>query len=565
MARDWFGDTVAFGGVSSSSHPWASAAGAEMLAKGGSAVDAAIATAFTLAVCEPAMSHLGGQGNMVVHLAGQRESIALDFYACAPGAAGPGMYRWAGGATQGGYRFHTEGDLNTTGGLSVCIPGNVCGWLTAHRRWGRLALGTVVGPALRACDGVPLTRSMAARVVENRERLARFGEAARLFLHADGSPHGEGQVIRQPELGETIARIAAGGEDAFYTGDIAERIVRHVRGHGGILTLEDLATYPEHRLWVRAPDHVAFHGHQVECATPSSSAVLLNLLGILDGLDLTGLEPLSAGQLHLLIESMKLSFAERNLYIGDHRQVNVPLAGLLSPGYTAMRRQLIDPEQARFPGPGDPWAFQEEGPDPRLLTPSDPSAADGGCTTHHSHVDGEGNFVALTQSLGDAFGSCLLVPGLGVLLNNAMKLFDPRPGPRAQGIAPYRRPLAPSPTLVRRSDGRAVLALGSPSGTRIPNAIAQVLVNVLVHSLSLRDAVELPRVHWSGDELEAEADLPEAARRGLDRRGHRAQYRHAHSPWFGAVQVVSRDPDTGVCRGAADSRRGGAVSAVTAT
>jgi gamma-glutamyltranspeptidase/glutathione hydrolase len=557
-------DVVAQGGMCSSSDPRATAAGVQMLLRGGNAIDAAVATAFALAVHEPAMSHLGGQGNMLVHLAESRETIAIDFYACAPGAAEPGMYEWIPGPTQGAYRFHTEGDRNTTGALAVAIPGNVCGWVSAQRRWGALDLEEVVSPAAHdARRGSPATARTAAFIAESRERLARFPEAAAAFLRPDGTPKSEGELLVQPHLADTIESIGREGYASFYRGPIATAIVEHLRGAGGVLSEQDLAIYPDTLMWTREPDWVDYKGHRIAGATPSSNALLMNLLAILDGLDLGSRPPLSAGRLHLLVESMKLAFAERSLHIGDHTQVNVPLAGLTNPEYAALRRSLIDPTRASFPGAGDPWAYQEEGPDPERLTATEsfPPAPVVG-TTHHSHVDRHGNFVSMSQSLGDAFGSCVVVPGHGIILNNAMKLFDPRPGARPAGISPYRRPMAPWPTLVLQ-DGRAVMALGSPSGTRIPNALAQVLSNVLEQGMGLQDAVDLPRLHWSGDELEAESDLPEETKAGLADLGHEVEYRNARSPWFGAVQAVARDPRTGLCRGAADVRRFGAVAGVT--
>lgn len=532
-----------------------------MLLRGGTAVDAAVATGVALAVVEPAWSHLGGQGVMLVRMAAEHETVALDFYACAPGAAQPAMYRWIESPTQGDYRFWTEGDLNTTGGRSVCIPGNVCGWVDAHRRWGRLPLATVLGPAIGyAEDGVPLTARLAAAVAEHRERLQRSPAAADVFLRPDGTSKGAGEVVVQPHLVRTLELLARGGIDAFYEGEIARAIVACVQTDGGILTLDDLARYPAELYRVQSPDHVRFRGHAVQCAPRQAAALLLHLVALLDGIDLRAYAPLAPEKLHLVIEAMKLAFAERTCHIGDDAFVNVPITGLLNPAYAQLRRALIDSERANFPGPGNPWPFQPDPPDPRKLTvaiPSDPGQE--GCTTHHSHVDRWGNFASVTQSLGDQFGSAVMVPGYGFFLNNAMKLFDPRPGLRASSIAPYKRPMAPWPTLLLR-DGMAVMALGSPSGTRIPNAIAQVLVNVLDHGMDLAAAIECPRVHWSGHELEAESDLPEETRQGLSHLGHRVEYRARRSPWFGAVQAVARDPETGVCRGAADPRRQGSAA-----
>jgi gamma-glutamyltranspeptidase/glutathione hydrolase len=403
---------------------------------------------------------------------------------------------------------------------------------------------------------------MASFVAESLDRLAEFPATAKVFLHADGSPKGEGDTIVQPELATTMERIAVEGYEDFYHGEIAQAMVAHVQAEGGILTMDDLAAYPEKLLWIRTPDRVPFKDFTVEGATPSSSALLLHLLRLVDGLELSRYEALSSDKLHRLIEAMKLAFAERAIHIGDHTQVNVPLAGLLDGGYAGDRRKLIREDRVQFPQAGDPWAYQTEGPDLAKVTAG--TAEDqgqGGCTTHHSHVDRWGNFVSLTQSLGDAFGSAVTIPGYGFLLNNALKLFDPRPGRKLAGIAPFKRPLSPWPTLLLK-DEVPVMAIGSPSGTRIPNAITQVLVNVIEHGMGLQAAVNLPRVHWSGHELEAEKDLPEAAQRGLAARGHEVLYRNSWSPWFGAVQVVARDPISGLCNGAADPRRQGAVAGV---
>jgi gamma-glutamyltranspeptidase/glutathione hydrolase len=539
-------DVVAAGGLSSSSHPWASAAGADMLVKGGNAVDAAVASAFTLAVCEPAFSHLGGDGAMLVHLSDPGETVAVEFSACAPGAAGAG----------------TVAADGRPAGLAVAIPGAVCGWVAAHRRWGQLPLTTVARPALQACDGVPLSRAMAAGIAAARERLAAQPAAAAVFLRPDGSPRAEGDTIDQPMLAAAIDRVASDGYEAMYDGPLGRDLVAHVRAHGGVLTMDDLRRYPERLLWVRTPDAVSFAGHVVEGAAPAASAFLLHLLRLLDGIGIGAFEPLSVERLHLLAEATKLAVADHGLHAGDHTHVNVPLAGLLDARYAAERRLLIRPEIAGFPRPGDPWRFQQEPPDPHRFTAGDEAGSGGGGVgSHHSHVDRWGNAVAMTQSLGHAFGSGLFVPRWGVLLNDAMRLFDPRPG-RAASVRPYQRPRMPWPTIVR-GDGGALMALGASSGPAGPTAITQVLLNVLDDGLGLRQAVGLPRIHWNGEALEVEDDLPAATMEALAKRGHRLHVRPARSPSFGAVQVVWRDPETGLCRGAADPRREGAVVAAS--
>lgn len=559
-------DLVSYGGMSASSHPWATAAGINMLSRGGNAVDAAVATAFSLAVVEPAMSHLGGQGNAIVAMAEEAAPVAIDFYATAPGASRPDMFRWIPGPTQGAYRFRTEGDLNTTGALSVGTPGAVAGWLHIHERWGKLPLATVIGPSIDYAEhGAPLNPRMAAFLAEEGERLRSFGHARSVWFRPDGRPKGAGEIIVQPELADTLRLISNEGADAFYEGRIARSIVDTVTSMGGILTAEDLAEYPTMRLRAGSPPSIPFRSVQVAAAPVSSAAVLLPLLRLLDGLDVGRFSPLDPRKIHLMIEAMKSAFSDRLLFSADPDFVNVPMEGLLSDGYMKMRLARIDTEWAGSFQPGDPWRYQERGPDPELLTPTPNAAAACGeadHTTHHSHVDRWGNMVSMTQSLGDAFGSAVIVPDRGFFLNNAMKLFDPRPG-LANSIAPNKRPAtAPCPTLVLRN-GTPIMALGSPSGTRILNAIAQVLVHVFQHKLPLQQAVNMPRIHWSGDELEVEMNIGADLIASLEKCGHEVNRRNAFSPWFGAVQAVARDPDSGLCQGAADPRRRGAVAGVT--
>lgn len=553
-------DITAYGGVTSSSHPLGTAAGVQMLMRGGNAVDAALATAFALTVVEPAMSHLGGQGNILVHMASAGKTVAIDCYPTAPGAAREDMYEWIPSATQGGYRYWTKDDLNTTGALSVCIPGNIAAWLYAHERWATLPLATIVEPAITyARQGVPMTRRMAAFSAESQERLAKFPATAALWLRPDGSPLQEGDVVVQEDLARTLELIAEQGANVFYRGEIAQAMVDFLSSMGGIITMEDLARYPREDLRVLDAQQVPYRGYVVEATPPSSSAVLLPIMRLLEGFDLAKYSPLAGEKLHILAECMKLAFADRIPHTGDHGFVNIPLEGLLSTTYTDARRSLIRMDAAGNPGPGDPWAYQAEGPDAGKATGGTLGGDDNACTTHHSHVDRFGNFVSFTQSLGDAFGSALTLPGYGFFLNNAMKLFDPRPGLN-NSVGPYKRPgTAPCPALLLK-DGKPVMALGSPSGTRIINAIVQTLVHVIDHGLSLQDAVNQPRIHWSGDEFELEKDIPEESKAFLRALGHELQERNAKSPWFGSMQVVARDPETGLCHGAADSRRQGAVA-----
>ena len=557
-------DVIASAGMTSSSHPLATAAGLEMLARGGNAVDAALATALALVVVEPAMSHLGGQCNAIVHIAAEGRSVAIDGYPTAPAAAREDMYEWVPSPTQGGYRFWTKDDRNTTGALSVAVPGFVAALLYAHERWATLPLTSIAAPAIRhARGGTRVARRLASHIAEGRERLARFPATAALWLHADGTPLAEGDVVVQDDLARTVERLARDGH-SFSRGELATAIAAFLGEQGGVLARGDLERYADEDLRVIEPERAGYRGFTVEATPLSSSAVLLPILRLLEGFDLSDHGPLDADKLHVLIECMKLGFADRLAHVGDPAFVDVPIAGLLSDGYVSSRRATIRADHAGAPGPGNPWAY-DGGHGRRAiadLTTASTAAERSACTTHHSHVDRHGNFVSWTQSQGDAFGSAMVVPGYGFFLNNAMKLFDPRPG-RPHSIAPRKRPAtAPCPTLLLL-DGRPVLALGSPSGTRIISAVAQVIADVVDRGMGLQAAIDLPRLHWSGDELEIESDLPAATQAALEARGHVLERRSPRSPWFGAVQAVARDTATGVFRGAADPRRDGAAAGLS--
>ena len=556
-------DTAGYGGISSTSHPLATAAGIGALLRGGNAVDAAIASGFALSVVEPSMSGIGGQGNCIVFMREDERPTAVDFYAVAPSGAREDMYRWVPGPTQGEYRFHTRGDENTTGPRAVAVPGNVAGWLYCHRRWGALPLQQVIAPAVEyAQNGFPLTPRVAGHLDEAAGRLQTCPESRRIWFRADGSPLSAGDRVRLPQLARTLQLIGREGEDAFYRGETPDRMIDDLAGRGGLLAREDLSSYPADNLRAVEPESVKLGDLEVFATPTSSSVVFLMILKIFEGFGVSPTRLMDARDLHLLIESMKLAFADRRVFSGDPAFVNVPVRGLLSEGYLAQRRSFISPDCARCPEPGDPWPWDPNGPgdskrSPREAGGEDPEVG----TTHHSHVDRWGNMVAMTQSLGDAFGSAVMAPGLGFFWNNAMKLFDPRPG-RANSIEPGKRPsTAPCPVLVTRG-GLPFMALGSPSGTRIINSVVQVLVRVL-GGLTLQEAVLLPRVHWSGAELEIEGTMTAEALGELRNLGHDPSVFEGYSPWFGAVQAVSYDASSGLCRGAADPRRQGAVAAAT--
>ena len=461
-------------GMVVSAHRLASEAGSEVLAAGGNAVDAAVATAFALAVVDPCCGNLGGGGFLTVHLADGREAF-LDFRETAPAAATADMYA-----------ADPRGSLD--GWRAVAVPASVAGLEYARARWGRLDRAVVLAPAIRlAQDGFALTRADTDIMAAFAERLRRDPEAARIFLRPDGSVPEPGTRLVQPDLAATLRKVARDGAAGFTAGPVAAAIAAGSRAGGGVLSEGDLAGI---RPVERAPVTCAYRGWRIVTAAPPSSGgvALCQILGVLEGFDLAGAEYGSAAGTHLFAEAARHAFIDRNAFLGDPDQVSVPTGWLLSAAHLTAVRQAIDAERAT------PTATFAAGMPPHERPE----------TTHLSVMDAEGNAVALTTTLNGGFGAAVVAPGTGVLMNDEMDDFTTRPGRAnlfglvqgaANAIAPGKRPLSSmAPTLVTR-DGRAMMALGSPGGARIITIVAQVLIDLIDHGMMPQEAVDAPRVH----------------------------------------------------------------------
>jgi gamma-glutamyltranspeptidase/glutathione hydrolase len=483
-------------GMVVTNHPLASAAGVEMLAAGGNAVDASVAALFALTVVEPMMVGVFGAGHAQVFMPGRLHTV-IDGYTTAPAAARPDMYRPI-SDTWPDY-MEVEGRENTVGLRAVGVPGTLAAWCEMLARFGTLDLPTVMAPAIRqAADGFRVTGYLSECIVETAADLARFPDSARVFLPG-GAPLAKGARLVQGEYAETLRAIARDGAAALYGGGLGCRVVEHMAQHGGLITLDDLGRY---RTAEREPVRGTYRGYEVAgCAPPTGGGIhLIQMLNVLEGFDVAGLGYGTVDGIHLLAEVMKIAFADRNAATGDPAFVEVPVARLLAKDYADARRAGIDMGKA--------GAY---------------TAAVGGGSPHTTHVtvaDAEGNVVAATQTINNLFGARAMVPGTGMLLNNTMALFDPHPG-HALSVAPGKRMTSSmAPTMVLR-DGRPVLALGLPGGVRIFASVVQAIVNLIDHGMSLQEAVEAPRVWTQGQELEVEAAVPEAVRAGLAARGHR--------------------------------------------
>jgi gamma-glutamyltranspeptidase / glutathione hydrolase len=485
-------------GVVVTNHPLGSAAGAEMLAAGGNAVDAAIGALFALTVVEPMMVGIFGAGMTHLRLADGRH-LVIDNYTIAPSAARPDMYRPVSDAWPDYLR--AEGDVNLIGLLSAGVPGTLKAWAEAITRFGRLDLETVMQPAIRHAErGFRATPYLVEAVTETAPDLARFPESGRTFLPG-GAPVKAGDLVVMPEYAAALRLIAAKGPGALYGGDLGAAVADYMARAGGLITLDDLARYETIE---RRPIRGRYRGFEIAGAPPPTAGGLhlIEMLNILEGFDPAGLGFGTAEYFHLIAEVLKIGFADRNACTGDPAFVDIPIERLTSKEHAAARRAQIRADRA-----GDYGVV--------------PGVATGSAhTTHVTTADAEGNVVAMTQTLNNLFGAKATVPGTGIILNNTMALFDPHPGTPAS-VAPGKRVTSSmAPTIVLR-DGRPAWALGLPGGVRIFTSVLQAVMNLIDHRMPLQEAVEAPRIWSQGQELEMEQAIPAAVRDALAGRGHR--------------------------------------------
>ena len=531
------------------SHPLAAEAGAEMLRRGGNAADAAVAVQFALNVVEPQFSGIGGGGFLLLYLARTGQVVVLDGRETAPAAATPDQFLGPDGKPLPFGVAHVQG-------IAVGVPGTLLNLATAVERYGSLALADTLQPALDlASQGFPVNRFLAADIASARAKLATWPASAAIFLPG-GRPLREGDLLRQPDLATTLRLIQQYGPAVLYQGEVGQAIVAAQARRGGRMTMADLAAYAVQE---RTPVTGTYRGYAVAAVAPPSSGgvALLEMLGMLEPFGLLTSGPNSAAALHLLIEAMHLAYADRGRYLGDPDFVQVPVVGLLDPGYVAARRGLIDPDRASpSPMPGDPWAYQGGRPAALAASPGE----DGLHTTHFTVVDGDGNIAAYTTTIEAGWGTGMVVPGYGFLLNNELTDFDFVPGGPNQ-VEPGKRPRSSmTPTLVFR-DGQPVFTLGSPGGATIITTVLQVFLNVVEHGMDLPEAIAAPRIFSASyPSLAWEEGIDPAVLDALRARGHQPA---ASATVIGSVQAALRGPD-GTWVGAADPRREGSVVYVDA-
>jgi gamma-glutamyltranspeptidase/glutathione hydrolase len=496
-------EATAARGMVVANHPLASAAGLEMLALGGNAIDAAIATAFALTVVEPMMVSIFGAGFVNFYDARGDEVVTIDNYTVAPAAARPDMYTPV-SDTWPDY-LETVEQHNRVGYLAVGVPGALKSWCYVEERYGTLGLDTVLQPAIRyASRGFPASQYLVDIIGANCQTLDRFPASREIFLPG-GAPPQPGHLMVRRDYAQTLEHIAREGAEVLYGGVLGEVVARDMEANGGIITVDDLRHYAIQR---RDPVRGTYRGYDIVAVGPTSSGGIhiIQVLNILEAFDIASMGFGTAASIHLLAEALKIAFADRFQYLGDPAFVDIPVSSLVSKEYAALRRQEIDLEKAQDYRAGRPVVYSAESAN----------------TTHLTVADDAGNVVAMTQTLHEAFGSKVTVPGTGMLLNNTMYLFDPHPG-HANSIVPGKRMVSSmSPTIIMQ-DGRPFMALGTPGGTRIFAAVLQAIINVIDHGMTLQEAFEAPRMWTQGQALEVETGIAASVRDDLATRGHRIQ------------------------------------------
>jgi gamma-glutamyltranspeptidase/glutathione hydrolase len=533
--------TEATHGIVLCEHPLAAQAGLQVMREGGNAVDAVVCAILTQGVVAPYHAGIGGGGFLLIKMANQREPVLIDYRETAPARATSDMYVRDG---------KVDPKLSRFGALAVAVPGSVRGYEAAVRRFGKKPLARALQPGIKwGRQGIPVDAELADVLTREAEHLRQFPDAARIYLN-NGQPLKQGELLRQVDLANTYQQLAVHGADDFYRGALAQQILAGVQAAGGILSADDLAAFQP---TLRQPVEGTYRGHMVYSAPPPSSGGVdvIETLQILDHFDLRakGLE--SAAELHLLAEAMRPAYADRSKYLGDPAFTKIPLQALLDPTRAARLASQISETATRTDvEPGG------------MLYP--------GGTAAFAAVDADGNVAVSTDTINLSFGSMLIPPGTGIVLNDEMDDFSAAPGvPNAFGliggeankIEPGKRPLSSmAPTMVLDKTGHVVLGIGAAGGSRIISAVIQGIVNVVDFDLDAEAAVSAPRMHdqWRPDVLYVENEIAPEVVADLEKRGHKVERMPYESDavavrlrWTGAARLLEGGSDPRGLQGAA--------------
>jgi len=529
-------------GMVSSQEAIATQIGVDILKQGGNAIDAAVAVGYALAVTLPRAGNIGGGGFMLVYLADEQRTIAIDYREMAPAKAHRDMY----------LDEHGEADakLSRYHGLAVGIPGTVMGLELALKKYGTMTTKQVIAPAIAlAKNGIIMTPDLANSLRASQRRLKQWKSTRAIFFKPDGSTYLPGDRLIQPQLAHSLELIAAKGVDGFYQGETAQKISRAVQEAGGVLSVEDFAAY---KAIIRQPVTGSYRGYEVVSMPPPSSGGvhIVQMLNTLENFPIDKMGHNSADTIHVMSESMRRAYADRSHYLGDTDFVDVPLKALTSKAYGKQLAAQIDINKAT--------PSSDISPTKKLPFESNE-------TTHYSVTDKFGNAVSNTYTLNFSYGSGLVAAGTGIILNNEMDDFSAKPGTpngyglvggEANSVQPYKRPLSSmTPTMVLR-DGKPYIITGSPGGARIITTTLQIIMNVLDHGMNIAQASSAHRIHhqWLPDVLRVEQGLNLDTLKLLKQKGHQIVEKSS----MGSTQTIMRT-DHGVY-GASDPRRPAALS-----
>jgi gamma-glutamyltranspeptidase/glutathione hydrolase len=513
-------EVVAKNGMVASAHPLASNAGLAVLKAGGNAVDAAVASAFALGVVEPNATGIGGEGMVVIYMADSKKTVAIDYRSVAP------------------LSDMSKIKFGAVGHVSVAVPGVVAGLAAALDKYGTMSLAEVLVPAIMyARDGFIVSETLAQTITDNFDPITK-NDALLEILAPEGLPLAAGDRMKNLALAETLEKIAFGGADVFYKGEIAEAIVADMASKGGFITMADLAAY---KAIEREPVRGSYRGYEVISAPPPVGGLtVIEILHILENFGIADQDPLSTRNVHIIAEAMKRGFADNSAFIGDPAFFKVPVKGLLDKEYAKTRASEINPLAL---------SASIKAGEPSNEHPS---------TTHLSVVDSDGNMVALTQTLSGFWGAKVAVPGTGIILNNEMQNWSAR-GPNA--YAPGKRMRTTiSPTILAK-DGKTFASLGTPGAARIISTMVLLTINLVDYGMGVQEAIEAPRFYARDTEkvLSVEKRLPSMTKSDLEKMGYSLKVYEDFDLFFGGAQAIVIDPVTGELRGGADPRRDGAV------
>lgn len=527
-------DEISANGMVAAAHPLAAQTGVEILQKGGNAIDAAVATAFALNAVEPNASGIGGGGFMLIRFAETGEVIVLDYREVAPGASTKDMFASEQASEEGWSKL---------GGKAVGVPGTLMGLKTALDEYGTMTLEDVMTPAMNYMEnGFEITETFSQMINDNYEKLTNWNDPFEIAYLKDGLPLETGDTLIQEDLANTYREILDKGIEHLYGGELGQKIVDAVQAQDGILELQDLKEYQPRMLKPITGD---YRGYDIFSMPPPSSGGthLIQILNIMENFDIANMNYHGPTHISIMAEAMKMAFADRAKYMGDPAfATDMPLEGLTSKEYAkSLADQIVIKEPKMEVPAGDPAGYEHHS------------------TSHISVIDAEGNAVALTQTINYFFGSGVIVPDVGVIMNNEMDDFAKSPdSPNAP--EPGKIPLSSmSPTIIEK-DGEPFMILGTPGGTRIFTAMTQIISNVVDFGMGMDEAIEAPRMHcysYGGEArpIYVESRVPAITIEALRVMGNEVEVRGAHDLYFGGAQGIMLK--NGVLFGGGDSRRDG--------